>query len=399
MTTYSGYIESLILPLVRVGLAGMPSSISVRPVQKRPDWRDFYALPARVQDADPCWIKPLHLECKALWSPRNPWFAHAQAQAFVAYREGQAVGRISAQIDQLQPQVQGERQGYFGQFECGDEPAVARALLEQAERWLKARGCGYLRGPYDLGINQSCGLLVEGRETPPMIMMGHAPAYYEGLLLAAGLAPEMDLLAYLLPPDFEEPPAMNRLLARKARRIAFRPLNFARFEQEMEQLRAVFNDAWSANWGFVPITAAEFRHMGKEMRKILKAQYTCLAEVDGQIAGFIVALPNINELIADLDGRLFPTNWIKLLWRLARQRVRSARVPLMGVRQEFQRGPLGSAISFGVIDRVRKALHADGIDRVEVSWILENNRGMNSMIEAMGGQLYKRYRLYGRAIA
>ncbi|MGY6554489.1 MAG: N-acetyltransferase [Wenzhouxiangella sp.] len=376
----------------------MLSSISVRPVQDRAQWRDFYALPARMQAGDPCWIKPLHLERKALWSPRNPWFAHAQAQAFVAYRGDEALGRISAQIDQLQPQYQGLTVGYFGQFECCDEPAVARALFAQAEAWLQGHGCAYLRGPYDLGINQSCGLLVDGRETPPMILMGHAPAYYEALLLGAGLAPEMDLLAYLLPPDFQAPPAMTRLLARSARRITFRPLDFARFEQEMEQLREVFNDAWSGNWGFVPITAAEFRHMGKEMRKILKAHYTCLAEVDGRIAGFIVALPNINELIADLDGRLFPLNWIKLLWRLARGRVRSARVPLMGVRQEFQRGPLGSAISFGVIDRVRQALKADGIDRVEVSWILENNRGMNSMIEAMGGQLYKRYRMYGRAL-
>lgn len=376
----------------------MLSSISVQPAQDRAHWRDFYALPERVQASDPRWIKPLHLERKALWSPRNPWFAHAQAQAFVAYREHEAVGRISAQIDQLQPHHQGLRVGYFGQFECCDDPAVARALLAQAEDWLKARGCAYLRGPYDLGINQSCGLLVDGRETAPMIMMGHAPAYYEALLLAWGLAPEMDLLAYLLPPDFEAPPAMTRLLARSARRIAFRPLDFTSFEQEMEQLRETFNDAWSGNWGFVPITAAEFRYMGKEMRKILKAQYTCLAEFDGRLAGFIIALPNINELIADLDGRLLPLHWVKLLWRLARQRARSARVPLMGVRREFQRGPLGSAISFGMIDRVRQALKADGIERVEVSWILENNRGMISMIEAMGAQAYKRYRLYGRAL-
>lgn len=373
--------------------------ISVRPVRDRRDWREFYALPERLQGSDPFWIKPLHLECKALWSPRNPWFAHAQAQAFVAYRGREAVGRISAQIDRLQPPFEGQAVGYFGQFESVDQHAVCAALLQRAADWLHERGCGYLRGPFDLGINQSCGLLVEGRDTPPMIMMGHAPAYYEALLLASELTPEMDLLAYLLPPNFEAPPAMARLLKRSAGQIVFRQLRFSDFDREIEQIRQLFNDAWAGNWGFVPITAAEFGHMGKEMRKILKPEYTCIAEVNGSPAGFIIALPNINELVADLDGRLFPLGWIKLLWRLAKQRARSARVPLMGVRQTFQRGPLGSAISFGLIERVRTALHADGIAQVEVSWILENNRGMNSMIEAMGGELYKRYRIYGKALS
>ena len=376
----------------------MSSRVSIEPVRSRGDWRQFYGLPDQIQGSDPCWIKPLHLERKALWSKRNPWFAHASAQAFIARGDGRTLGRISAQVDELEQGLGGARLGYFGQFECIDDPAVAARLLSAAGRWLAERGCRHLRGPYDLGINQSCGLLVEGRDSPPMLMMGHAPAYYRDLLESAGLRAEMDLLAYLLPPDFPAPRAMQRLLERNHGRILFRPLDFSRFTEEMDLLRDLFNDAWAGNWGFVPITDAEFRYMGSEMRKILKPSHTAIAELDGQAAGFIVALPNLNELIADLDGRLFPLGWAKLLWRLARGRARSARVPLMGVRQRYQRGALGAAISFGMIDGVRRALQADGIDRVEVSWILESNQGMNSMIEAMGGQLYKRYRLYGTAL-
>lgn len=376
----------------------MSRAVRIEPVQSRRDWREFYSLPDRIQGADPCWIKPLHLERKSLWSRSNPWFEHASAQPFIARREGQAVGRISAQVDSLEPMTAESRPGYFGQFECINDLEVARGLLDCAAAWVAERGCRCLRGPYDLGINQSCGLLVDGQDSPPMLMMGHAPAYYRDLLESAGLERQMDLLAYLLPPDFPAPAAMERLLRRSSARIVFRPLDFSRFRQEMDLLRDLFNDAWAGNWGFVPITEAEFHYMGREMRKILKPAYTSVAEVDGQAAGFIVALPNLNELIADLDGRLFPTGWARLLWRLARGRAGSARVPLMGVRQRYHRGPLGAAISFGMIDGVRRALHADGIDRVEVSWILETNQGMNSMIEAMGGNLYKRYRLYGRPL-
>ncbi len=377
----------------------MAATVSVVPVDSRRDWQSFHAFPGRIYADDPNWVRPLLLESRALWSRKAPWFQHARAQAFLAWRGREPVGRISAQVDDLQPPKQGRKVGYFGQFECLNDPAIARRMFSEVSQWLARHGCEWARGPYDLGINQACGLLVEGRDSPPMIMMGHAPAYYQTLLEEAGFSGEMDLLAYLLPPDFDPPQAMLRLLERSAGRVRFRPMDFSDFRNEIDVLREIFNDAWSANWGFVPLTRAEFKRMGSEMRKLLKPAYTCLAEVDGQPAGFIVALPNLNELIRDLDGRLLPTGWARLLWRLARNRATSARVPLMGVRRAFQRGPLGAAISFGMIDAVRRALHGDGIRRVEVSWILETNRGMNSMIEAMGGNLYKRYRLFGRTLA
>ncbi len=374
------------------------SSLLVEPVASRAAWRAFFRFPRQVYASDPHWVEPLEFERRRQWSASNPWFEHAEAQAFVLRRDQQIVGTISAQVDKLQPQEDGRKIGYFGQLESLNDPRYFRCLLDAAADWLRARGCSEMRGPYDLSINQSCGLLVEGRDTPPMVMMGHAPAWYSEQLQAAGMNPVMDLLAYLLPPDFDPPPTMRRLLDRAAGKILFRPMDFSRYEEEIDLLRMLFNDAWSNNWGFVALTEKEFRATGRELRQIIRPGYTCIAEVDGEAAGFIVALPNINELIRDLHGRLLPFGWARLLWRLKRRRATTARTPLMGVRRQFQRGPLGAAISFGMIDRVRHALSADGIQTVELSWILETNRGMNNLIEAMGGQLYKRYRMYQRRI-
>ncbi len=370
----------------------------VEPVSGRAGWNAFFNFARQVYASDPCWVEPLRLERKRQWSARNPWFEHAEAQPFLLRRGGRVVGTISAQVDQLQPAENGRKIGYFGQLEGFNRAADFEQLLSAAGAWLTERGCDEMRGPYDLSINQSCGLLVDGRDRPPMVMMGHAPDWYAEHLERAGMRPVMDLLAYLLPPDFEPPPAMRRLVERAAGRICFRRLDFSRYEEEVDLMRTLFNDAWSDNWGFVALTESEFRATGRELRQIIRPGYTCIAEVDGKPAGFLVALPNINELIHDLDGRLMPLGWAKLLWRLKRRRATTARAPLMGVRREFQRGPLGAAISFGMIDRVRHALSADGIRTVELSWILETNRGMNNLIEAMGGQLYKRYRMYQRRL-
>ncbi|MFU8833091.1 MAG: N-acetyltransferase [Wenzhouxiangella sp.] len=360
----------------------------------RHDWKEFLDFPRQVYATDPCWVEPLRYERRRQWSQRHPWFAHARAIPFLARQEGRVVGTISAQVDDLQPLENGQKVGYFGQLEAFDSEDVFAALIRTAAEWLRSEGCQVIRGPYDLGVNQTCGLLVEGLDTPPMVMMGHTPSWYADRLEAAGFTKAMDLLAYRLAPDFDPPPAMTRLVRRTGDRVRFRPIDFSRYTQEITLLRDIFNDAWCSNWGFVPLTEAEFDHMGRELRQIIRPGYTCIAEVDGHPAGFMVALPNINELIADLNGRLLPFGWLKLLSRLKRRVATTSRVPLMGVRSSYQRGPLGAAISFGMIDQVRHALHADGIRQVELSWILETNQGMNSLIEAMGGHLYKRYRLF-----
>jgi hypothetical protein len=375
-----------------------PHEPVVKPVTDHRDWKEFLNFARQVYVNDPHWVEPLRFERRRQWANSHPWFAHAEAQPMLARLDGQVVGTISAQVDRLQPAEQGRKVGYFGQLEAIDSGEVFSALLDAAGDWLKERGCQIMRGPYDLAINQACGLLVEGADSPPMVMMGHAPAWYGPRLEACGLEKAMDLLAYLVEPDFESPAAMTRLQRRMEQRIRFRTMDFSRYDQEVALLRDIFNDAWSDNWGFVPLTQAEFIHMGRELRQIIRPGYTCIAEVDGQPAGFLVGLPNINELIADLGGRLLPFGWARLLWRIKRKRASTARAPLMGVRRTHQRGVMGAAVSFGMIDRVRQALHADGIRAVEMSWILETNQGMNSLIEAMGGRLYKRYRMYQRQL-
>ncbi|MEE4295789.1 MAG: N-acetyltransferase [Wenzhouxiangella sp.] len=376
----------------------MTSELSISPVDGQQDWQALWGLTDRIYSSDPCWIAPLRMERKKLWKKNNPWFRHAVGQLFVARRGGSAVGSISTQFDELQADEGEGRIGYFGQFECINDPEVAIQLIQVAERWLTDKGCKVMRGPYDLGINQSCGLLVEGFETPPMILMGHAPRYYSSLLASSGLSEQKDLLAYLIEPDFPAPVAMRRLVSRQGTRLHFRPLKMQRYPEEVELLRQLFNDAWANNWGFVPLTKEEFAQTGTEIRHILNPDHACIAEFDGQPAGFIIALPNLNEWIRDLRGRLFPTGWAKLLWRVKRGRVSTARVPLMGVRRQFHGGALGAAISFGMIDHIRHALHRDGVEQVEMSWILEDNQGMNSLIKAMGGRLYKRYRMYAKQI-
>ena len=246
--------------------------------------------------------------------------------------------------------------------------------------------------------NEECGLLVEGFDTPPSIMMGHARPYYDALLRGCGLAPARDLLAYRVAPDFEAPRVMRRLADSISGHVRVRPLLRSDKARELGILRDIFNDAWSQNYGFVPFTVEEFNDVGKLMTLLLPDDYVQIAEVDGEPAAFIVAMPNTNEVTAGLRGRLLPLGWLRLLWGLKVRHPQSARVPLMGVRKKFQQSRLGPGLAFMVIDAVRKGLCARGVREVELSWILEDNSGMRSIIEAIGGQVYKRYRIYEKAI-
>jgi hypothetical protein len=253
-------------------------------------------------------------------------------------------------------------------------------------------------GPFNLSVNEECGLLVDGFETPPCIMMGHARPYYGQHLEQLGFGKARDLLAYHVAPDFEAPKVMRSLARKASTRVRVRQLQRKRFAAELAVLRDIFNDAWSQNWGFVPFTEAEFEEVGKAMSFLLDDDFVQIAEVDGEPAAMIIALPNINEAIRDLHGRLLPFGWLKLLWRLKVRYPRSARVPLMGVRKQFQHSRLGPTLAFMVIDAVRQALIRRGIRDVELSWILEDNAGMRNIIESIGGIAYKRYRLYEKSL-
>jgi GNAT superfamily N-acetyltransferase len=374
------------------------ASLRIVAVQGAAALDDFIAVPRGVFRSDPAWIQPLTLERRLHLSPRsNPYFQHARWQAWTAWRDGEPVGRISAQIDDLHLERYRDASGFFGMLDAEDSQETFGALLGTAERWLSEHGMRRVRGPFNLSINQEMGVLVDGFDTPPFFMMGHARPYYAMRIENAGYHKATDALAYSITPDFGSE-AMRRLIAATAHRASVRPLDLSRFDTELSLLRDIFNDAWAENWGFVPFTAAEFADLGGAFRFLVDPDMIQIAEVDGEAAAFIVVLPNINEAIRGLHGSLFPTGWARLLWRLKVRYPSTFRVPLMGVRRRFQRSRLGTALAFLVIEAARPAAKRRGAKEIELSWILEDNAGMRSIIESIGGRAYKRYRVYERSL-
>lgn len=373
--------------------------IAIVPVRTRRQWKCFHSLPVAIQSDSPNWIQPLALQSRQMWAPRHPLFKHAAATAWVAMRSAKPVGRISAQVDSLQAACGRPGTGQFGQLEAVDDPAVFEALVRVAGRWLIDQGMTEVTGPFDLSINQQCGLLVDGFEHAPMMMMPYNPPYYSARLEALGFEPAVETLAYRGSPRYELPVRIARLLTRMKSRLEIRSVSRARIGSMAEPMRRIFNAAWAENWGFVPLTEVEFKHMVDEMKLLLRPGYVQVALVDGELAGFIVALPDLNELVADLNGKLLPTGALRLLWRIARKHSRRARIPLMGILPAHQQSFTGAAISYALIEAVRMSLIDDGIEETEQSWILADNHGMRSIVEAIGMQVAQRFRIYRKALA
>lgn len=380
--------------------SSQPTCLEViaRPVASRHDIGVFIDVPWRIYIDDPMWVPPLRLERRFHFSRFNPFFKHGEWQAWIAYRNNQPVGRISAQIDQLHRQRYGPETGHFGLFECIDDLEVAAVLMRAAEEWLAARHTRHVTGPFNLSINQECGVLVDGFDTPPMVMMPHSRRWYGRLLEEQGYRPVKDLLAYWVEVDFKVPRLMSALIAKFSDQVRLRPLRRDKFSEEMEILRDIFNDAWSENWGFVPVTKAEFAELGTSLRLLVPDDCIQIAEVDGVPSAFMVALPNLNEIFAELDGSLFPFGWVKLSRIKSKGAVRTGRIPLMGVRKQFHNTPLGMALAFMVIDAPKKLARAVGVQAVELSWILEDNKPMRAVLDSLGCREYKRYRIYGKTL-
>ena len=359
---------------------------------------DFIAVPFAIYRSDPNWVPPLRFERRQALAPAQPLSEHAQWQLWVAYRDGKPIGRISAQIDQLHLDRYHDQTGFFGFLEAPDDPAVFNALFATAEAWLREHGMARVRGPFSLSVNQESGLLVEGFDTPPYLMMGHATRYYERRLLDLGYAGVKDLLAYEMGLPFSRPSNLENLLVRFAKDIHVRPFNRARKAADLEVLRDLFNDAWSENWSFVPFTEAEFAAIGTELLPLIPADFIQIAEIDGEPVAFMAFMPNINEAIADLGGKLLPFAWAKLLWRLKVRFPKSVRVSLMGVRKRFHHTRLGPTLAYAVIKAGLPAALRMGVERAEMSWILEDNQGMRNIIESLGGEISKRYRMFDKAL-
>ncbi|MGD8314461.1 MAG: hypothetical protein PVI73_11030 [Syntrophobacterales bacterium] len=373
--------------------------LRVVPVEGRRGLRRFIRLPWSLYRDDPAWVPPLLMERHEHLSSRNPFFEHAKWKFWLAYRGATPVGRISAQVDQLHLKRYEDATGFFGLLEAEDKAETFRVLMNTAETWLRDQGMRRVCGPFNLSINQECGLLVEGFDTPPMVMMGHARPYYSARVEENGYRKEKDLLAYHIDSDFELTRAMRVIIKRAKKRVHIRPIRRSIFKEELQILKDIFEDAWSQNWGFVPFTKAEFEHMGKSFKRLVPEDQVQIAEVDGVPAAFMVAVPNVNEAIKDLNGKLFPLGWLKLLWRLKVAYPTSERVALMGVRQRYQNSRLAAALAVMVVEAARPPAVKRGVLSAEMSWILEDNVGMRSIIDALGGLLYKRYRIYGKELA
>ena len=365
-------------------------------VEGRTALNDFIRLPWSLYTDDPMWVPPLLLERRMHLSPKNPYFEHAKFCCWVAYRDEDAVGRISAQIDRLHIDRYQDATGFFGMIEAENDTRTFQLLLDTAENWLRDQGMRRICGPFNLSINQELGLLVDGFDTPPSMMMGHAHPYYADRMQDNGYRKEKDLLAYIVSTDSELSTAVRKITAKVENRVRIRDLRKSQFVEELQIIRDIFNDAWSKNWNFVPFTNAEFEHLGKDLKMLADEELVKIAEVDGEPAAFIVLLPNINEVIRDLNGRLFPFGWLKILWRLKVKYPKSARIPLMGVRCRYHDSLMGAALAFGVMAAVKQPALKRGLKEVELSWILEDNMSMRRIIESTGGKVYKTYRMYSK---
>lgn len=377
-------------------------AVSIQPVRTAADRRAFVDLAWEIYAGDPHWAPPLKSEVHALigGAKSNPWFLHGRATFLLAKRDGRVVGRISAQICDL---VQQRRPGLgqWGLFECIDDADVGAALIRAAEGWLQAQGMTRAQGPISISIWDEPGLLVQGFDSPPMVMMGHHRPYYAPMLLAAGYEGVKDLHGWELPIDRPFPPLVNRIVAagEKNSRIRIREVNKADFDREAALILDILNEAWADNWGFVPLTPAEVAHFGRKLKPIVYPHLVRIAEYDGEPVAFMITIPNINELTHDLNGRLLPFGWAKLLWRLRNPQVEWMRVPLMGVRKSLQGTRTASLLAFMMIEYIRRAsVERHGARFGEIGWILDDNGPMISIADAIESRIRKTYRVYEKAL-
>ncbi len=374
--------------------------MEILPVRTAAQLERFIRVPMRLNAGDPNWIAPLMFERReALSAKHNPFFAHADAQFWLACKNGRDVGRISAQIDHLAPSDPAAPSGYFGMIAAEDDSDVFAALFDTAEDWLRERGRTRALGPFNLSINEEVGLLVDGFDTPPMMLMGHDQPYVGGRVENQGYLKVKDLYAYISDVPTFTPGVQARLNRPLPEGMVVRPVRMNRFDEEIAILVDILNDAWSGNWGAARVTEAETRHLGQSLRPILNPRLVWFVEIDGEPAGFVVMLPNLNDAIFDLDGKILPFGWAKLLWRLKVTGVKRGRVPLMGVKRKFARDPRGVFSPFALVDAIRREGVKIGINQGEYSWILEDNQPMRHILEAFGARAYKTYRVYEKTIA
>jgi GNAT superfamily N-acetyltransferase len=369
--------------------------ISVRSTKERDEFIEF---PWRIYENDPAWVAPLIIERKEFLNrDKHPFYRHGDAALFLAKRNGETVGRIMASDDPNYNTLHKTNVGCFGLFESIDDIDVTKALFDAATKWLGDRGRTEIMGPIDYSTNYVCGLLIDGFEHPPTLLTAHNPPYYARLIEAVGFQKEVDWYAWWFDPKNAPVSRLRRLVEARIRRtpVTIRSINVRALPAESERLSAVFNKAWENNWGFVPFTPAEAKHMATEMRPVVDPRMTLIAEIDNQPVAFVICVPDMNVALQKINGRLtrfgFPIGLTKLLWY--RHKIRKARFVALGVLEEFRRTGIAEMLVLRVME--------EGASRgftAELSMTLEDNVMVNRFIETMGATRYKTYRIYRRTI-
>jgi GNAT superfamily N-acetyltransferase len=373
----------------------MPSQEpSIRVVETKSDLMQFIRLPWQIYKNDPHWVAPLLVERKEFLNKgKNPFFKHAYVVFYLAERHGQAVGRIAGIVNHNHVEYHQEKAGFFGFFECVNDYEVAKALLDKVQDWLRSEGMEIMRGPANFSSNEEWGFLLEGFDSRPVIMMTYNPPYYLEFAERYGLVKAKDLHAYFIDETSYPPQRVLRMAEsiRKRQNVRIRNLNMKEFIKELEGIKQIYNAAWSKNWGFVPMTDEEFDHLAKNLKQIVDPHMVFIAEVDGRPAGFSLALPDFNQVLARLNGRLFPLGILKLLWHSKiRNKIDGVRIITMGVVPEFQKRGIDTVFYVKTFDVGVKR----GYRWAEMSWVLEDNTLMNRVLELLGAKLYKKYRVY-----
>ena len=375
------------------------SQIQISEVSSRRDRDSFIKFPWRIYETDPAWVPPLIIERKAfLDRKRHPFYQHGAAALFLAWRNGEIVGRIAASDDPRYNLLHHTNVGCFGLFESIDDVDVAAALFRAVENWLRARGRNEIIGPIDYSTNYVCGLLIDGFQHPPTILTAHNPSYYTRLIEACGFVKEVDWYAWWFDPKNAPISRLRRLVDARAKKtfVKVRPIDLRNLAGESQRLAAVFNEAWKNNWGFVPFTQAEAEHMAKEMRPIIDPRMTLIGEIDNAPVAFVICVPDINVALKRINGRLthfgLPIGLIKLLWY--RRKIRNARFVALGVLEKYRRAGIAEMLVLQVLE--------EGAGRgfcAELSMTLEDNVMVNRFIETMGATKYKTYRIYKKQLA
>lgn len=381
--------------------------VIITPVSGKADRKAFVDLAYRLNASDPNWVPPLRMEAEELITPgKNPFFEHADVQLFLARRENVVVGRISAHIDHLAiamdpAQGMGPGTGNWGLLEAEDQ-AVAQALIGRAEGWLREKGMTRVLAPLSMSIWEEPGQLTMGFDHPPTVMMGHQPQRYDDYIKALGYQPAKTLNTYELDITKGFPPLIQRIVqsGEKNAKIRIRNVDKSKFDAEAALILDILNDAWSDNWGFVPFTDTEIKYAGKKFKPIVREDLIMIAEYEGEPVAFMMTLPDLNEVLKPMGGKLFPFNWAKLLLWLRKPRVRTMRVPLMGVRKRLQASRLASQLAFMMIEAIRlNSVREYGASRGEIGWILDDNQGMNAIAEAIDSHVNKTYVIYDKPLA